>query len=267
MNIMKRISQLRVRISGVDVSFILALCVLLGTMIVLFCNFLWEDTQHKKRFPDGSFVLTADGVKEDFTDKNNRKYDWYFDPYCMDCIRVEEEVEDSVREKILSGEIEVKYHPLNFLSRSKGNNGYSEFISASILHVAKRGNTRDTLDIISQVMTEDTLKNVKQGKKTKEEVITDLFTTPSKEDIEQVNRASLNIRRDPDLRARSPKEDHSFYTPFIFRSDKQDSKAYVTETDDLTEVKNGLCKEDEDKILDKGTEISNCQTDAKVSCQ
>lgn len=267
MNTMKRISQLRVKISGVDVSFILALCVLLGTMVVIFCNFLWEDVQHKKRFPDGSFVITAEGVKEDFTGKNNRKYDWYFDPYCMDCIRVEQETRDSVREKILSGEIEVKYHPLNFLSRSKGNNGYSEYISAAILHVAKDKSTVKTLNFIDKVMTEDTLQKVKLGEERKERIANAEGIEPDKEDIEQVNKASLNIRRDPDLRARSPKEDKSFYTPFIFRSDKKDSKAYVTETDDLTEVKDGLCKEDEDKVLDRGTAISGCQTDAKVSCQ
>lgn len=256
----------------VDIGDIVKRLVSTLVLIGLVCFIVWVawpfDSEPKKEtFPDGSFVLTADGVKEDFTDKNNRKYDWYFDPYCMDCVKVEEKTKDLVREKILNEEIEIKYHPLNFLSRSRGNNGYSEFVSAEILHIAKYGDTRETLDFMSKVMTEDALKNIKLGKTTKEEVVGGFPNLPKQKDIEQVNRASLNIRRDPDLMARSPKEDHSFYTPFIFRSDKKDSKAYVTETDDLTEVMNGLCKEDEGKVVDQSTGISSCQTDTKVPCQ
>lgn len=118
--------------------FIAYLIAIISVITMLFTIFNYKKTDIVKHInEDGSFVLTkSDKVSKTFTKNTNaRQYEWYSDIWCPDCIRVHEITNKYVDNAINGGEIEIKYHPLNFLSHKSKN--YSLIGAAWISGTAK----------------------------------------------------------------------------------------------------------------------------------
>lgn len=109
---------------------------------------------------DGSFVLSSeDGknfiIKKEFTAEESIKhYDYYFDVFCKDCINLHEAIGKDFYEMILNKELELRLHPLNFLSK-KQNNEYSLIGSSYILSLAENNQPNLLVEFMEVVLTND----------------------------------------------------------------------------------------------------------------
>lgn len=179
---------------------------------------------------DGSFVLSNSTITKDFNKKDGvRTYNWYVDPYCPDCIRVHEATHEYVEKSLKDGSIQIMFHPLNFTSHKSGD--YSLTVSAWVSGLADV--SRDS-DKIYKFMTKIWNKSTKEDLKnltgvSLEEKIVNIANEIgfSKEEVKQVsdnlkgyefaiNKASVNIRKMDKFKELSPKQDKSFFLPFIY---------------------------------------------------
>lgn len=203
---------------------------------------------------DGSFVLTADEkgnykVQKDFSDNKDlsiRQFEWYTDPLCPDCLRAHLASEEYVEKAIKDGLMEIRYHNMNFLSHAIEND-YSLAMSAWILGVAERQPEKvvEVMDMIynaefREKMIPETniqlrvLEYIKEHKVLDNKVADDIYR--ELESFENAaNRGSVNIRRFKKWKDLSPKEDGTFFAPFIyninggkaFEGEKEDADKYI----------------------------------------
>lgn len=193
---------------------------------------------------DGSFVIKVkDGkitTSPEFTpDKKARQYEWYSDPLCGDCIRAHKATNEYVEKAVKNGEMEIKYHPLNYLSQYTDND-YSLKASAWVVAIADKSpeNIYKFMDLLYNEKYRDNYMTDKKVEKAFMELAKKAGVSNSNAEYilrnlekyeNSVNRASVNIRRFDKWKAMSPKEDKTFFVPFIFNVN--DKKALLGESE------------------------------------
>ena len=110
---------------------------------------------------DGSFVLYSDDnktlkIKKDFTKENNkiRQFNWYSDFACGDCINLHKNTNEIIKKQILQGDLEIKYYPLNFLSKKYKNN-YSLYSASYLTGLAEYGSGEDVFNLFEDLMNNE----------------------------------------------------------------------------------------------------------------
>lgn len=221
---------------------------------------------------DGSFVIYSDDnktlkIKKDFTTENDkiRQFNWYTDFACGDCINLHKNTNEIIKKQILQGDLEIKYHPLNFLSKKYKNN-YSLYSASYLSGIAEYGTGGDVFNLFEDLMnneTKDELINSKDIEKDIEKFILSKNNI-SKSVIRKVNlniirlkytinQGSINIRRDEDLTKRSPKEEKTFFTPYVYDNKDNNANAILTESEEAV-----------NNILEAVTETNNFTLDTKI---
>lgn len=203
---------------------------------------------------DGSFVLYSTNkkdfkIKKDFSkDKNVKHYDWYTDPTCGDCINAHSSTAKIILPEILAGKLEIKFHPVNYLSRYLTND-YSLLGASYISGLAEYGSGNEVVYILNGIykdksvrdkfikstnLEKDFPKYLKDTVKINSNVVNK--ATKNKYKLRYaINQGSINLRKDKELTERSPKPDNSMYVPFIIDNDNKDSKALVTEVENVAD--------------------------------
>lgn len=217
---------------------------------------------------DGSFVVKGRNgiikVDKDFTKsstKDIKQIEWYSDAYCPDCMRAHGAASEYINESITNGDMEVKFHILNFLPYVTDNNEYSLDAAAWLIGIAENYPTRilKAIDIFyTDTFKERFKESTKFNEDIKEYLINEAKLLNEKEaeliynDIENlentVNRGSVGIRRNKELKELSPDEEKRVFVPFIYNiKDKEvlDGENEDAETHILKRLKGMTgCKED-----------------------
>lgn len=200
---------------------------------------------------DGSFVIYSDDnktlkIKKDFTTDNNkiRQFNWYTDFACGDCINLHKNTNEIIKKQILQGDLEIKYYPLNFLSRKYKNN-YSLYGASYLSGLAEYGTGEDVFNLFEDLMSDESKNELIKSKDIEKDIEKFILTKNniSKDVIKKVNQniiklkytinqGSINIRRDEDLTKRSPKEEKTFFTPYIYDNKDDNANALITEDND-----------------------------------
>lgn len=221
---------------------------------------------------DGSFVLYSDDnktlkIKKDFTKENNkiRQFNWYTDFACEDCINSHKNTNEIIKKQILQGDLEIKYYPLNFLSKKYKNN-YSLYSASYLSGLAEYGTGEDVFNLFEDLMNNETKDKLIESKDIEKDIEKFILSKNniSKSVIEKVNlniiklkytinQGSINIRRDEDLTKRSPKEEKTFFTPYIYDNKDNNANAVLTESKDAV-----------NNILETVTETNNFNLDTKI---
>lgn len=240
------------------------LSIILGLSILLTCVGLLSLNQMKeinsltinidnfnKINKDGSFVIYSDDnktlkIKKDFTTDNNkiRQFNWYTDFACGDCINLHKNTNEIIKKQILQGDLEIKYYPLNFLSRKYKNN-YSLYGASYLSGLAEYGTGEDVFNLFEDLMSDESKNELIKSKYIEKDIEKFILTKNniSKDVIKKVNQniiklkytinqGSINIRRDEDLTKRSPKEEKTFFTPYIYDNKDDNANALITEDND-----------------------------------
>ena len=228
--------------------FIAYLIAIISVITMCFIFFNCKKTEYTPKYvnEDGSFVLTkSEKVSKDFVKKNARQYEWYTDVWCPDCIRVHQITHNYVNNAINGGEIEIKYHPINFLSHKSKN--YSLIGAAWITGVAEHCNKDIVLKIIDILYTDKSRNDyskLNDNDFIKILIKLTLENGATKEEVENIknnlnmykamiNSGSVNIRRMPEWSEISQKEDNSCFVPFIFNV--KERKAYDGENKNVND--------------------------------
>ena len=240
------------------------LSIILGLSILLTCVGLLSLNQMKeinsltinidnfnKINKDGSFVIYSDDnktlkIKKDFTTDNNkiRQFNWYTDFACGDCINLHKNTNEIIKKQILQGDLEIKYYPLNFLSRKYKNN-YSLYGASYLSGLAEYGTGEDVFNLFEDLMSDESKNELIKSKDIEKDIEKFILTKNniSKDVIKKVNQniiklkytinqGSINIRRDEDLTKCSPKEEKTFFTPYIYDNKDDNANALITEDND-----------------------------------
>ena len=187
--------------------------------------------------PDGAFVISASKIThKDFTDNPDiRKYHWYTDAYCDDCIRVHEASKDLINKLTNEYKIEIMIHPLNFLE--KYSNKYSLITAAWLSALADTCDKKTTMNFMNIIYTPE-FKNQNKDK-SENDLITSLHETTIKagathksvytiksklETVKSMIAKNDNIRDNKELKAISTKPDKHIFVPFIYNTIEK--KAY-----------------------------------------
>lgn len=200
---------------------------------------------------DGSFVIYSDDnktlkIKKDFTTENNkiRQFNWYTDFACGDCINLHKNTNEIIKKQILQGDLEIKYYPLNFLSKKYKNN-YSLYSASYLSGLAEYGTGEDVFNLFEDLMNNESKNELINSKDIKKDIEKFILAKNniSKDTIKKVNQnifklkytinqGSINIRRDENLTKRSPKEEKTFFTPYIYDNKDDNANALITEDND-----------------------------------
>lgn len=230
---------------------------------------------------NGTFVLSSENgkdfiIKKEFTDdKNVKHFDFYFDSFCSDCIALEESIGEDLRQLVLDKKLELRLHPLNFLSR-RHMNEYSLKSSSYIMGLADKGEANLIVDFMKTVMTneykEEHMNNFDVEKDFEDLLIKLAKTEKEKAHVKEVtedfykykylvNNSSINIRREATLTERSPKEDKAFFTPFIVTADDDTSKALLGESENPKEdvLKQIMIYEKPESSIGNSLAIESCE--------
>lgn len=240
------------------------LSIILGLSILLTCVGLLSLNQMKeinsltinidnfnKINKDGSFVIYSDDnktlkIKKDFTTDNNkiRQFNWYTDFACGDCINLHKNTNEIIKKQILQGDLEIKYYPLNFLSKKYKNN-YSLYSASYLSGLAEYGTGEDVFNLFEDLMNNESKNELINSKDIKKDIEKFILAKNniSKDTIKKVNQnifklkytinqGSINIRRDENLTKRSPKEEKTFFTPYIYDNKDDNANALITEDND-----------------------------------
>lgn len=224
---------------------------------------------------DGSFVLYSTNkkdfkIKKDFSkDKNVKHYDWYTDPTCGDCINAHSYTAKIIQPEILNGKLEIKFHPVNYLSRYLTND-YSLIGASYISGLAEYGSGNDVVYVLNGIykdsvrdkfikstnLEKDFPKYLKDTVKINSNIVNKV--TKNKYKLRYaINQGSINLRKDKELTERSPKDDKSMYVPFIIDNDNKNSKALVTEDE---KVADNISVPLTGKTVASQSSISTCTT-------
>lgn len=186
-----------------------------------------KKTTELKYIKDASFYLGKDGkaILEKDVDKNATIVNWYVDPYCPACVKLEELTKESIKDYTNNKNVVFKYHILSFLS-ARTIDDYSNRAASWILGVI---NERPdlALEYFSNVMTEEFHPN---GKAKEDKAFKDLFIklggketewkvieSNQKDLIQEVKSNTAKAFNDEALEKLSP-TGHLF-TPFIVVGD------------------------------------------------
>lgn len=221
---------------------------------------------------DGSFVLYSDDnktlkIKKDFTKENNkiRQFNWYSDFACGDCINLHKNTNEIIKKQILQGDLEIKYYPLNFLSKKYKNN-YSLYSASYLTGLAEYGSGEDVFNLFEDLMKNESRDELVKSKDIEKDIEKFILSKNniSKNVIKKVNQniiklkyainqGSINIRRDEDLIKRSPKEEKTFFTPYIYNNKDNNENAILTESEEAV-----------NNVLEAVTETNNFNLDTKI---
>lgn len=197
--------------------------------------FVMSNQEDMLRFTDGSFVLAStDEAFTEFTKSDtSRKFEWYMDTFCGDCIRTHQKTHDYVEKALADGSLEIRFHPLNYLSHYSEE--YSGRTAAFLLGIADKGGKKAVLNAMKSLMDKDLREKMKgiKGEQLDND-LSDLFVREgvdkkavefARKNVDRyeaiVNKASVNIRRMKKWEDISPKEDKSFFVPFIYEEGKK----------------------------------------------
>lgn len=225
---------------------------------------------------DGSFVLYSTNhkdfkIKKDFSkDKNVKHYDWYTDPTCGDCINAHSSTAKIIQQEILKGKLEIKFHPVNYLSRYLTND-YSLIGASYISGLAEYGSGNEVVYIMNGIykdsvrdkfikstnLEKDFPKYLKDTVKINSNIVNK--ATKNKYKLRYaINQGSINLRKDKELTERSPKDDKSMYVPFIIDNDNKETKALITEDENVADNITGPLA---GKTVASLSSISTCSTE------
>lgn len=221
---------------------------------------------------DGSFVLYSDDnktlkIKKDFTKENNkiRQFNWYSDFACGDCINLHKNTNEIIKKQILQSDLEIKYYPLNFLSKKYKNN-YSLYSASYLTGLAEYGSGEDVFNLFEDLMNNESRDELVKSKDIEKDIEKFILSKNniSKNVLKKVNQniiklkyainqGSINIRRDEDLIKRSPKEEKTFFTPYIYNNKDNNENAILTESEEAV-----------NNVLEAVTETNNFNLDTKI---
>lgn len=210
---------------------------------------------------NASFVLKAGEngeivVDKDFSDKEEtNQFEWYTDAFCGDCIRTHTNTKTVLEQEISNGLLEVRFHPVNFLPH-KTSNDYSLAVASFLSGLAEKGTTKELLDTMNYIYDKsvrDTFKDLEdidevyyklEKDLTEKELVSEDTITKIFRDIEYfekaVNKDSVGLRKNEFLMSLSPKEDNSFFVPFIYNAKTNTPALLGEEEDTQTHVTNAL---------------------------
>lgn len=187
----------------------------------------------------GYFVITKNGVEDRFTKTRNAKLVWYSDGLCPDCHRVEEQIGTQLQELVKEGNLEIEYHPINFLGKyciddfclrhAAWTLGVAKYAPDKIWDWLSLANTPESAPSEAYQSFEE-LRFYEIADKaglTKEEII---IIDKNMNNLKRlVNIESVNIRENEELISISPKE--KMFVPFMYL-EGVNGKAFDGESED-----------------------------------
>lgn len=192
--------------------------IFLFAIILTSCNNV-SNINNSSLNEDGSYVMTSEGIKSDFTNKNNKKILWYEDFTCPDCKRVHEKSKEYIKKMIEENKIEIKYYPLGFLDKYLDNE-YSTRSASWVLGVVKYSpkNLEDFIDLLYkneidiELRDEEFLKTQARTAKVSEQDIQKIEN--DMENLKQiVSKSTKAAIKNEELLKISP--ENKFFVPFI----------------------------------------------------
>lgn len=178
-------------------------------------------------------------VKKDFTEKDNPKLHLYTDALCGDCADFQKNVGEFILSKVREGKVELKIHPLNFLSQYSEDN-YPLRSASLILSVAEEAPDRIPA-FLNNLYNRDFKPNKEAPLKSDEDLLKLLEQSgvanplsvlkKSESYKETVEKNSSEIREREDLIKHSPKG--KMFVPFVYE-DKAGSMALLGESKKFT---------------------------------
>lgn len=232
-----------------------ATVIIITAIVVLFFKSPQKvETPSKKEYvninKDGSFVVKGRNkevtVAKDFTkstSKNLKQFEWYTDVYCPDCTRAHNASKEYIDETIKDGKLEIKFHILNFLPHVTDSNDYSLETASWLIAIAEKYPNK-ILDAMNLLYNDEFKDKFKESKLLNEDIL-EYLTSKTKflsekeakyiydniEDFENtVNRGSVGIRRDKNLKELSPDKEQRVFVPFIYNI--EDKKVLDGENED-----------------------------------
>lgn len=234
--------------------------ILMAFMLLITLTACANTNQESNINDDGSYVLTSDGIKSDFTDKDNQKIIWYIDYTCSDCKRVHLESNNYVKEIIKEGKAEIKYYPLGFLDKYISNKystrsavwslGVAEFLPEYlddfINHIY---NEEMEIEERNEKYFESVLRGLKVGEQDIKKVKNNLTRYE-----EMVSKSTEKFINSEELKNMTP--DKEVFVPFIIIDGKVlDGESEDVENDIIGpmsqvigDVEIGNCGKDEDSL-------------------
>lgn len=202
---------------------------------------------------DGSFVLRKQEdkiiVSKEFSEDKNaviRQFEWYTDPLCPDCMRAHKGTEEYISKALAEGIIEIKFHSLNFLPHAIENN-YSLAVSAWTIAIAEKEpdkiiefmNKTYSDELKEKLIPESDVQKALLNYIIENKILDEHEALEIYKDLEKyedtVNRGSVGIRKFKKWQDLSPKEEKTFFVPFIYNI--KSGKALNGESEDTkTEI-------------------------------
>lgn len=187
------------------------------------------DTQ--KYVKDASFLLGKDAkpIAQDEALANNvTVIDWYVDPYCPACIKLETIMKEKTKEILSDGNTVIRFHPLGFLS-AKSVGDYSNRAAAYILGAVEYA-PDVAFSYMTAIMNDEFRPNnvEKTDDKFKEKFIEVGGTESQWESISHIHKKYVQMVKDETSKAFNNKElasksqTGSLYVPYLIigKSDK-----------------------------------------------
>ena len=168
---------------------------------------------------DGSYVITKDGIKSDFTNKDNQKIIWYEDFTCPDCARVHNQTNDYISKLLEEDKVEIKFYPIGLLNKYLDNE-YSSRSATWSLSIAQNYPEK-IMEFKDKLYTEERDKNTLDDNFFREVVkeigLSDNDLSKIEKDLEKyrkiVDESTQKAINDKDLIKLGGKE--KLFVPFI----------------------------------------------------
>lgn len=200
---------------------------------------------------NGSFVVGKDFKLislDKIPDKNTNIIEWYFDPLCPACVKLESLMKDKNKNIVNDGKLLIRYYPMGFLS-ARSLDDYSNRASAYILAVAESYPDL-AYKYLNEIMSESFIpigENSDGIKKSDEAFLNAFYRVGGSNEnwglvkknfevaLKQVKESSLQASNNVELQNKS--YDKKIYTPFIIIgdtpqalnfNDKEDALEYMT---------------------------------------
>ncbi len=198
---------------------------------------------HKFIAKDSSFLVGKDGTISPTTNiKDKAVVDVYLDPLCPGCAEFERTTGDYIAEKMKTGKLLVRYHPLMFLD-SQSSDEYSSRASAYILGVAEyepKLISKFMTAIFSKEFAPEEGSYVATSNAKFDELFTKIGGSESaknsinaklKTNMEKTYNATMAVMKSSDLKAKS--QTGQLFTPFVIPNapGKYDADALMFSTE------------------------------------
>lgn len=197
---------------------------------------------------DGSFVITSDGIKKDFTETDNTKITWYTDTRCPDCIRTSSALSDYINKEVKNNNLEVKYYPVALLEKKSEYSldgaiailGVEEYEPNKLVDFVKAINDSNDTDVKERNSSyiQETYDKVGIDKKTQNNI------KKNEKKLENLVKNSTMLAKD--------KYKEKFFVPYILVNDNEEPLEGESKdpNDVLEPIKNAIgdtnkCKEEE----------------------